>query len=237
MGAANTCCGDESYPPIEELGEDSALDYHDSKSFVICHHPRYGYLILYSYKMRKGKHGQLPGGRVDDRELLRHGVTAAPMIAAARELFEETGIDVRENLVRLKPVQFPDGSRSLKGRHFFRLGLSDSDGLEYRANQGAAAGGANAPQPFYDPDTTLASAAEPEGTGGSFRIRLSHEHIGWTFVEDPEAAALELQLHSGGKVAEGFRTAEERRLRHSESLNDKEPLSGEAAGGGGLDSA
>lgn len=82
-----------------------------TKAFVICFHREHGFLVLYAYKAKKGRHGQLSGGGVDEGE--------EPITAAARELFEETGL--RVDLDRLKFFMDIDGKR------FFVLELFDSD--------------------------------------------------------------------------------------------------------------
>ena len=47
-----------------------------------------------------GLHFQLPGGHVDKPEIKKHGLEHAFKVAAARELSEETGIDLRNKLER-----------------------------------------------------------------------------------------------------------------------------------------
>ena len=73
--------------------------------FVIAKHDRFGYLLLEANKKSKGgRHFQLPGGHVDRQELSDFGEPEACRVAAARELYEETGLDLRNCLHRLQPV-------------------------------------------------------------------------------------------------------------------------------------
>jgi ADP-ribose pyrophosphatase YjhB (NUDIX family) len=75
------------------------------RAFIIAKHERYGYLLLEANKKRKGgRHYQLPGGHVDRQELCDYGETEACRVAAARELYEETGLDLRNCLHRLAPI-------------------------------------------------------------------------------------------------------------------------------------
>lgn len=65
------------------------------RAFVLARHPRHGLLLLQASKRKKGVHYQIPGGHVDEPEIEAHGLKSGCRAAAARELFEETGIDLR----------------------------------------------------------------------------------------------------------------------------------------------
>ena len=88
------------------------------RSFIFAIHPTHGLLLLRAYKKKKGTHHQLPGGRVDADELEYED---AHRRAAARELREETGIDVP--LARLR-----DAAVRRNNREYFLLELRDADG-------------------------------------------------------------------------------------------------------------
>ena len=168
---------------------------YEPRGFVVARHPRHGYLVLFATKKTKGLHGQLPGGRVDADELDAYGSgVASAVVAAARELFEETGIDVRRDLGRLRHVGFPGAvggecaGTALKGRYFFTLELVDSDSAS-RGTEGK------------ERDTRTEPGCVP------FAVRLSREHVEWVFEEDEERVASMIDLHSGGKVRAGFLVA------------------------------
>lgn len=83
----------------------------DYKTFVFATHPEHGILLLHcTRKKKKPPHFQVPGGHVDvedfENAMLRTSdhdndlLLQACKIGAARELFEETGIDVRASLDR-----------------------------------------------------------------------------------------------------------------------------------------
>ena len=88
------------------------------RSFIFAIHPKHGLLLLRAYKKKKGVHHQLPGGRVDAEEL---AFEDAHRRAAARELREETGIDV-------PPAQLTDAGVRRTNREYFFLELGDADG-------------------------------------------------------------------------------------------------------------
>lgn len=134
-----------------------------TRAFVIARHEDNGYLVLKGFKNRKGLHGQLPGGKID-------GSDASAAAGAARELFEETGVDVRSELDRLELASFSDGSDALKRRQFFRLRLTAADAV---------------------------GAKKPD-SGEEFALRLSHEHVGYVFEQEPTKFANWVAQHSGG---------------------------------------
>lgn len=157
MGAYYTTSGEgKSGKKVKEPRVDRA--------FVIVRHKEYGYLILKAFKNRKGLHGQLPGGKVDSTD-------ASPAAGVARELFEECGIDIRDNLDRLKLASFPNGKVALGKRQYFRLVITDQDRVGDRK-----------------PDS-----------GQDFELLLSNEHVGYVFEQDALKASEWLALHSGGK--------------------------------------
>ncbi len=90
----------------------------NQRSFIFAIHPKHGLLLLRAYKKKKGTHHQLPGGRVDAEELEHED---AHRRAAARELREETGIDVR-------PARLMDAAVRRNNREYFFLELRDADG-------------------------------------------------------------------------------------------------------------
>jgi 8-oxo-dGTP pyrophosphatase MutT (NUDIX family) len=148
--------------------KDAELDSDDTddpravtKAFVVAKHPRFGYLVLKAFKESKGLHGQLPGGKVEPED-------PSPAHALARELLEETGLDLQHELSRLRRCTFPDGSTALKRRAYFRLDLRDSDGLR----------GSRVPD-----------------TGEDFRLELSSEHVGYIFEQDPIKVAESIALY------------------------------------------
>jgi uncharacterized membrane protein YidH (DUF202 family)/8-oxo-dGTP pyrophosphatase MutT (NUDIX family) len=147
------------------------------RGFVVARHPRHGVLLLQADKAKKGGlHYQLPGGHVDRAELETFGAARAAKVAAARELFEETGIDVRARLGRLERLdaEVADGGK----RSFFLMDLSDADGV-----------GGTARALLLTPRHSPVIA---------FTLTISHEHTGFAFEPSLEKAADMVQKHSGG---------------------------------------
>ena len=145
------------------------------RSFIFAIHPKHGLLLLRAYKKKKGEHHQLPGGRVDAEELQYED---AHRRAAARELREETGIDVP--MTRLNVATDREGEIvRRKNREYFLLELRDADGA--------------------GPDRDHAAAENP------FTLALSGEHTGFTFERDLAKAENMIRLHSGGENALALR--------------------------------
>jgi len=182
----------------------------DYRAFLFAIHPAHGMLLLYcTCKKKKGPHYQCPGGHVD-REDYADAVSRIPKISSsdlltlgckigvARELYEETGIDIRSTLEdRLQPVRLREDDSSddnrvvgeFKERLFFRLNLEDGDfvstGLDSSSN-------------------VLQSLNK---TPPHLMLKLSHEHQGFVFQPDTTKAIDMLVNHSGGKVSKALRKA------------------------------
>jgi len=193
------------------------LDY---KAFVFATHPTYGILLLHcTRKKKKGPHFQSPGGHVDkeDYETAASTLGKSPgdkginesdllllagKIGAARELFEETGLNIRTDLDRLQAVHLRDRDKSkekhlyceMKERLFFKLCLKDDDFVLAGAN------------------CTSLNSNPPD-----LRLRLSHEHQGFKFVASPKDAVGLLVQHSGGKVSKALQMA----IEHGEHFDLK----------------
>ena len=121
------------------------VDYksEDWRGFIFVVHETLGLLLLYcTRKKNKGPHYQAPGGHVDDIEFIKAASTAntrntqlllAAQTGAARELYEETGIDLRNHLDRVQPVKLRQEEKKdtldneYKQRLFFTVTVKDSD--------------------------------------------------------------------------------------------------------------
>lgn len=179
----------------------SKIDYkrNDYRSFIFIIHEDHGLLLLHcTRKKSKPPHWQLPGGHTDDFEFEETAkesddyctqMTAASKRGSARELFEETGLDVRSNVERLQPARLrlsqtvdKSGNTMLvneyKNRMFFFLLVTDDD----FPKEGREAFGSS-----------------------HLKLKLSVEHSGFTFQPDPMIATDMLEHHSGGKVSEALR--------------------------------
>jgi len=114
-------------------------------------------------------------------------LVAASRIAAVRELYEETGIDLRSKLERLKPVRLQVNSHEslfcqFKKRMFYKVILKDSD--------------------------FCTTGSKPMGDSSPpLMLKLSEEHQGFRFVSNMSQAVLLLVEHSGGKVSKALEMA------------------------------
>lgn len=178
------------------------LDYidQDYRAFVFATHPTHGMLLLHcTRKKEKPPHFQAPGGHVDKEDfenaIARNPESSNPgvllqgcKIGVARELYEETGIDIRSAFERLHPVRLRDekSKESLfceyKSRLFFKLSLEESDFVSV---------GIKSMNPKPPP----------------LMISLSSEHQGFIFVPDASKAADLLIEHSGGKISKALMKA------------------------------
>lgn len=191
---------------------------HKYRAFVFVVHQTHGLLLLHcTRKASKGPHFQLPGGHVDDADFWEAArqqsqdaqlqLLVAAQIGASRELWEETGIDIRNDaMLRLEPASLRVGTVHTgnddfilpcenKKRLYFFLQVTDSD---------FCSDGNTSPMP----DTFMGSS--------SLKLQLSHEHQGWMFESNPAKSATLLEKHSGGKGSEALRMAMVRDVKEEE---------------------
>jgi 8-oxo-dGTP pyrophosphatase MutT (NUDIX family) len=135
--------------PVTPKKSKVLVDYkaNDFRGFIFVVHAAYGLLLLQcTRKKNKPLHWQLPGGHIDDPEFeeaarqssdKKTQLLIAGKIGAARELFEETGIDVRSKLDRLEPASLRTEAKVKHGveilqneynyRLFYLLTVTDDD--------------------------------------------------------------------------------------------------------------
>jgi len=112
----------------------------------------------------------------------------ASKMAAARELYEETGIDITAQLHRLWPAPLRKAAEnmtelelcSLKNRCYFHLSVVDED----------------FPRQNDYPKAQLTSPLV-DGNGCHLKLKISHEHSGFMFESVADSIA-KLEMHSGG---------------------------------------
>jgi len=202
---------------------------HDYRGFIFVIHKQHGLVLLHcTRKKNKPHHYQLPGGHVDKEEFSKAAcqsqdrdtqLVSACKEGAARELFEETGIDVRSDMDRLEPAPLREKDtdekllkNEFKDRFFFFLHVSDSDFL---------------PAAEKDGTTQAHGALVP-----NIRLKLSDEHSGFMFEPNAIRAAELLRLHSGGKCSNALLMA----MSHDEGAplttpdHHKTPVKEEVAG-------
>jgi 8-oxo-dGTP pyrophosphatase MutT (NUDIX family) len=208
-----------------------AVDYKSSdyRGFILCVHEQHGLLLLHcTRKPKKGPHYQLPGGHVDEREFLAaaqasHDPHAQLMIAAqmgaARELYEETGIDVRDKVYRMEPAALRNAITTnkngkfvltceIKKRLYFFLPITDDD--------------------FNSPDSvdeTFKLTGPMTAVGAHLRLRLSVEHSGFMFEKDPEKSAKLLEQHSGGNGSKALLMSMHRREEEAAAIDESMEVS------------
>lgn len=191
----------------------------DLRAFLVLIHPDHGLLALHcTRKKKKPPHYQVPGGHVDKEDWppfeisptndsflsMSMAMYNAAKTGGARELWEETGIDLRSNLDRLVPLvvrteqkkgktQLPN---EIQERLFFVAELNNAD---FRSEA--------------DPIKRVKRVeAHPKGTPiqkdfNKLWVQLSVEHSGCCFIARPSLALTELELHSGGKIAKALKKA------------------------------
>lgn len=182
----------------------------DYRGFVFLVHEVHGLVLLHcTRKAKKGPHYQLPGGHVDNFEfeqtVKKYGdaskekiILEACKLGAARELFEETGIDVRDQLGRLEPANIlPSDSGNklccmLKNKCYFHLDVNDKD------------------FPTKSSDDDLALTAVKDASGPKdLMLKLSKEHSGFIFEKDPFESIEKLKQHSGGSGSKALKMSME----------------------------
>lgn len=142
--------GSTETPTASNPGAKVEVDYKsvDYRGFIFVVHKQYGLMLLYcTRKKKKGPHYQLPGGHVDEPEFFAAAeesrdrqtqLLLASRAGAARELYEETGLDVRNQLERLDPAALRNDveldkhgkemlKNELKHRLYFFLPVTDAD--------------------------------------------------------------------------------------------------------------
>ncbi|CAB9500217.1 NUDIX domain [Seminavis robusta] len=208
---SNSNINSNHYGAVVVQEESSNMDFAsaDYRGFIFAVHPQYGYLLLHcTRKKKKPPHFQLIGGHVDPFEFEEAAkryptnkleqLQLAGKMGAAREMYEETGLDVRNALHRLEPTRlYPHQHKKklmneFKSRLFYTLHLTDQDFLsgENMSVSDAAflqrAMGANPPP---------------------VQLKLSLEHQGFAFEKVSDVASTLLQYHSGGKCSESLKMA------------------------------
>jgi len=174
----------------------------DYRAFLFATHPTYGMLLLHcTRKEEKPPHFQAPGGHVD-KEDFEDAIARSPgeshespdililagKIGAARELYEETGIDIRSALDRLHPVRLWNKVKKkslfceFKQRLFFKLSLEGGD--------------------FLTAGNKSMNTAPPP-----LMVKLSDEHQGFIFEPNALKSVGLLVEHSGGKVSKALEKA------------------------------
>jgi 8-oxo-dGTP pyrophosphatase MutT (NUDIX family) len=240
------------------------------RSFIFVLHETYGILLLHcTRKIKKGFHYQIPGGHVDEEDFINVKATTttttyrnqsndivdsneskvlqiAGMVGALRELYEETGIDLRTDMVQSPPVEgspcdettvpiLPlqlyettattmnesavinsstndEGLSKLrhklpneyKHRLFYTVLVTD-DILRSVVDHTSHQPTGSSREDVNDINNTCKASNHPPPP--HIRLKLSHEHSGYTFVKDINTIQSMIGLHSGGAIAKAFRMA------------------------------
>ena len=222
------------------------------RSFIFVVHENYGLLLLHcTRKIKKGYHYQIPGGHLDDEDFLvsnnycnnrsdefnidesQKSLLMAGMVGAARELYEETGIDFRtipqeqlphgvdtvhsKGSSRIHPLPLYESSANatndtkqqlpneFKHRLFYTIVVTDDD-LMKSGDSGSSNTTINAIN--HKDDANINTSTYNPQPPSHIRLKLSHEHSGYTFVKDDvDMIDSMIALHSGGAIAKAFRMA------------------------------
>ncbi|KAJ1608531.1 hypothetical protein OIY81_2607 [Cryptosporidium canis] len=182
------------------------------RSFVIAIHDEYGCLLLKSSKKGEDDVFQLPGGRLEEGDLAPDksevgegtrgsGMSVSPSdesfrVAAARELYEETGLDFRSQLQMLKKL---DLDLPKKWR-FFYLNITN---FSCPSNQGAGTSGhyynTGLPGQILECLQSLFyKFSRKDSNPAHFQLKLSPEHTDFIFEKDLVEASRLVKSHSKG---------------------------------------
>ena len=205
-------------PVFDNSNQSVEFQTKDYRAFALLIHQQHGAILLYcTRKAHKGPHYQLPGGHVDLEEfqaVMGSGTAAqrctpqqlylSARMGCAREIYEETSIDLRNDIDRLLPMilhengsgdsSTKDMCNFYKDRLFFCAQVVDQD---FSSSH---------------PEGSVRYQSLPQGGSGAgyscnLMLQLSVEHSGFKFAKSPSAVVESLQLHSGGKVSKAVAMA------------------------------
>jgi len=193
------------------------LETSDLRGFGVLIHRTHGLVMLECSKPKMGKpipHFQIPGGHVDKFEIeeqqkLRPDNPWKPLYEASkrgcvREIWEETGMDLRESLERVRPLWLGANDKGLRNEHknrlFYILELSDADFVTSAPSSSSEIGGKGGGPGLVGPLNGSSETAR-------LKLYISHEHTGFQFEKDPSVAIEAAQHHSGGKASKALRRA------------------------------
>eukprot|EP01057_Protomagalhaensia_wolfi_P000034 Protomagalhaensia_wolfi_Nauph_80__33@NODE_101_length_3715_cov_101_659412_g76_i0_p3_GENE_NODE_101_length_3715_cov_101_659412_g76_i0NODE_101_length_3715_cov_101_659412_g76_i0_p3_ORF_typecomplete_len198_score35_17NUDIX/PF00293_28/2e12_NODE_101_length_3715_cov_101_659412_g76_i020622655 len=173
----------------------SASKKEAQRAFLIAHVEDQGFLLMEAYKPAKGRYWQLPGGRIDPGDFEAMGLpSTSPRVAldelvrvgqraALRELWEETGIDLQKQTMRLQ----------------YLPGVTEKVAKK-KKNLGHTVNG-HPRKLFY-----YVEIASQEFDAS--KVKLSPEHIAWRLIPDLAEMAHLTRLHSGGDSGSALREFE-----------------------------
>eukprot|EP01055_Gregarina_sp_Pseudo9_P003886 Gregarina_sp_Pseudo_9__3885@NODE_402_length_2918_cov_31_833623_g379_i0_p2_GENE_NODE_402_length_2918_cov_31_833623_g379_i0NODE_402_length_2918_cov_31_833623_g379_i0_p2_ORF_typecomplete_len249_score51_85NUDIX/PF00293_28/6_6e08_NODE_402_length_2918_cov_31_833623_g379_i021722813 len=159
------------------------------RGFLIAHIQDQGFLLMEAYKPQKGKHAQLPGGRIDEGDFEALGLTTdvekitldelvrVGQHAALRELWEETRIDLKGHYERL---QYLPTVTEVVAKKKKELGYVEHTHLPRKL--------------YYFLELNKAEF-------NVSNVQLSPEHIGFKIEPNIVQAAEAAKQHSGGDSA------------------------------------
>ncbi|KAH8583457.1 hydrolase [Cryptosporidium sp. chipmunk genotype I] len=187
------------------------------RSFVIVIHEEYGCLLLKSSKKGKYDIFQLPGGRLDEKDLMiinsetsndlheyNNIINMVPRessfkIAAARELYEETGLDFRNRLDMLKPLEFD----LPKKWRFFYLNITNFEMVENQ-DKNRSYYFNSLEEIFKYFKSIIYNIMYNCFNVTNINIRLSKEHESFLFEKDLVKASELVKSHSKGFCAKAL---------------------------------
>lgn len=85
------------------------------------------YLLFFAYRETTSLTDAIVGFSADETSDPTEQLLIAAKKGAVRELFEETGLDLRSQLHRIKPLTLNDSSNIHKDRLFFVANVHDAD--------------------------------------------------------------------------------------------------------------
>lgn len=178
---------------------------HAQRAFMITHIEDQGFLLMEAYKPSKGRHYQLPGGRIDEADYEALGLPTHPerltldevvrvgQHAAMRELWEETRIDMKQSYERL---QFLPTVTDVVAKHKKKSGYLDLSQLHPKSSRIESS-----PHQEQIPRKLYYYLELAKDEFNVSNIHLSSEHIGYKLEPNLIAASKAADQHSGGDSA------------------------------------